>query len=784
MSRGSLRLPFILVGLSLFALAHAHIRWVCPRPEDPNTGLKSGPCSPDHASKFDREYMDITPGPMTVRFEESIVHAGAPTIIWLHNLDKNESCLLLDHIPHNDAGEMDLQSCPIFDYPIGRCPSQNYVTVKIPDIECERCYIQAISVMLDKYPEGEVCKQIDSGNNNCSTYYTCANVKIRPTSRGVGKSTDTCTNYNNNLLGTWPYMYPNGIYFDLGMDFSKQGWLQGSTFIGANAPYWRGVDATGPCAPETRTFGGTLKNGMDSKGTVSFSVTEDRMRLSGSMGGLGGTVSKIAMSSSAQDGAPEFTVPLAIVKTNKMEAILNMSSQVKYIEESADKFLNKLTISQSNGETTMDIEEVMSASIHDVISWEYYGQAVFKLLRDNSLHISVTVSNVASFTGASLNGPARPGLEGPVLLDLTSSMKSIGDGVMHGEYTLNLHRHPLVADVMMHLWNELIYIKVSTTDANKDIRGQVSRPGTWHCPSPTVENPNVKEVPNTCYWFTVTSDGGRINIESEVVDTNGYASMYVDPVVPGRVHYRILLQNVAPNETVTTVGIYHYQVEEVKVNAMFNRNDPVAKDHVLYAKGYVNATAEIAGWLRDGDLKLSIMTSRSTTELSGDIPKMERNKCTRPTQVNVNWQSGNSDLPVTALQGDEMVFTYSGTDTVELLSSVDSYNNCNFAGATVIAEQGQSPITYKMSATGTFYLSSKTGCASGLKTDVTVYDPIPSGDLLSEGECARSVYSYLNDMNPVTTKIPPPIGTTTNGAIHVASTISAVIMSVIVAYHM
>lgn len=187
---------------------NCHQRLVCPRPESTDSGIKSGPCSTEN-NPFEANYMDVVPGPMTIKFEETIYHREAPTIVSLNEYGKADAtCLLLDHIPHNDAAQMDLgPDCWITGYPIGRCPAQHYLTVNIPDIKCEKCYLQVISVMLDKYrPEEAPCFQQDMGNNNCSTYYSCANVKIRPTSQGSQRGIDSCsTEYKKNLIGQWPY---------------------------------------------------------------------------------------------------------------------------------------------------------------------------------------------------------------------------------------------------------------------------------------------------------------------------------------------------------------------------------------------------------------------------------------------------------------------------------------------------------------------------------------------------------------------------------------------------
>ncbi|CAD5114452.1 DgyrCDS3582 [Dimorphilus gyrociliatus] len=192
--------------------ANCHQRFVCPRPESTNSGIKSGPCS-DENNPFEANYMDIVPGPMTIRFEETIFHREAPTIVSLNEYGKPDAtCLLLDHIPHNDAAKMDLgPDCWISGYPIGRCPAQHYLTVNIPDIKCDRCFLQVISVMLDKYrPDEAPCYQENMGHNNCSTYYSCANVKIRPTSQGLNRDINSCSaEYKKNLIGQWPYRPAN-----------------------------------------------------------------------------------------------------------------------------------------------------------------------------------------------------------------------------------------------------------------------------------------------------------------------------------------------------------------------------------------------------------------------------------------------------------------------------------------------------------------------------------------------------------------------------------------------
>merc|ERR1711998_522977 len=149
---GNITMRFLFV-VSFVCLAprssHAHQRLVCPPPRSGNTGAKSGPCdAPDNLSQAAFPLQGGTW--QTVVFEESIFHAGAPQRLALamdgegNDAVAFETCVLLDHIPHNDA--------PATGRPSLRSPSSYTpyrVSVFIPDISCERCTLQLISAMTD-----------------------------------------------------------------------------------------------------------------------------------------------------------------------------------------------------------------------------------------------------------------------------------------------------------------------------------------------------------------------------------------------------------------------------------------------------------------------------------------------------------------------------------------------------------------------------------------------------------------------------------------------------------
>ncbi|XP_064615373.1 uncharacterized protein LOC135479435 [Liolophura sinensis] len=119
----------------------------------------------------------------------------------------NTSCVLLNYIPHNDAVLVAEGStaCKADDYPLGRCSSNSYITVNIPDVECEQCYLQLMTV--DTYPQyaREIPCIVLESESNCTTNYSCANIKILPTDAGLGIGLEGCQDYDGNLGGRWPF---------------------------------------------------------------------------------------------------------------------------------------------------------------------------------------------------------------------------------------------------------------------------------------------------------------------------------------------------------------------------------------------------------------------------------------------------------------------------------------------------------------------------------------------------------------------------------------------------
>jgi len=184
----------------------AHPARVPPRSKE--TGAKAGPCdAPDNPAL---PAFALTPGLNTVTWLESIGHPGAPArfALSLDGSDQGfESCILLDHVPHDE------QSRPSFGDETSFHRSS--ITLYIPDVKCERCHLQLITVMSDDYhgvPTGQSCAlpaaqaagTADASMLECSAvYHSCAPVRINGT---VPRAEHTCSRQAHEAQLAWPFM--------------------------------------------------------------------------------------------------------------------------------------------------------------------------------------------------------------------------------------------------------------------------------------------------------------------------------------------------------------------------------------------------------------------------------------------------------------------------------------------------------------------------------------------------------------------------------------------------
>ncbi|XP_067682076.1 uncharacterized protein [Haliotis asinina] len=239
----------IILVYFLQILAHSvqgHARFVCPRPQSPRSDIYEqwptkqldGPCGLGDDVDFETEYTEVEPGPFTVVFEETVLTKDSPFRISLHEFgkknassDDEQSCVLLDQIPHNNKATV-TDHCKANDYPVGHCDRSKYsITVKIPDIQCEKCFLRLAFTVIDKQHA-----HCGGENSTCKVFYSCANIKIRPTPEGLSQNLSSCSNYLDNLLGPWPYT-PQQIY-----KTSKQNATNEPLVFGRFDPYRRDLN--------------------------------------------------------------------------------------------------------------------------------------------------------------------------------------------------------------------------------------------------------------------------------------------------------------------------------------------------------------------------------------------------------------------------------------------------------------------------------------------------------------------------------------------------------------
>ncbi|GFR67499.1 hypothetical protein ElyMa_001999000, partial [Elysia marginata] len=226
-------IPNAFILLSVLVFGRAHVRLVCPQPTSSDSNRESNlyMMSTVCPNEEDATITDLEPGLFTVHFEETKFIKGSPfRIVLIDNKgnkdiafnsdnktesleEESKSCLLLDHIPHNDHAIIsDVCLKKGNEYPLGICAeSSYYITVRIPDVSCEDCSL--VVQQVDVPTKNAVC-DLNQGNStvgNCYLFSSCARVRIRPTDEGKGNDLSACENYLENIPGDWPYR-PKDLY--------------------------------------------------------------------------------------------------------------------------------------------------------------------------------------------------------------------------------------------------------------------------------------------------------------------------------------------------------------------------------------------------------------------------------------------------------------------------------------------------------------------------------------------------------------------------------------------
>ena len=213
---------FLLAALSP---AKAHTRLECPPPRSGETGEKIGPCdAPDDPDALPA-YPLVAGALNTITWLESISHPGAPARFALSKDGDDsaasfESCLLLDHVPH------DSYSSPLITDQLTWHRSS--ITLWIPDIYCERCHLQLVTVMSDEahgVPVNTTCAY--GGNDDVPAcpvvYHSCAPVSINGTQ--LRNDIDTCNTTEFEEQLEWPMRPSDAV--KMGM---KEGLYDYSTY--------------------------------------------------------------------------------------------------------------------------------------------------------------------------------------------------------------------------------------------------------------------------------------------------------------------------------------------------------------------------------------------------------------------------------------------------------------------------------------------------------------------------------------------------------------------------
>jgi len=170
---------FFTISICIFIQSSfCHVVLTHPQARTGDSGLKGPyPCGGKGFFQDGHPVTELAPGKQWITIDETIYHKGAPMRIAISkdNDDGFDEHVLLTHIPHPDNGKYSTYTIKL--------------VVDIPDINCEKCSLQLLSVMTDKIGKGNCCSYpTDSANKCFSVYHTCANIKITGTGDTLPKS--------------------------------------------------------------------------------------------------------------------------------------------------------------------------------------------------------------------------------------------------------------------------------------------------------------------------------------------------------------------------------------------------------------------------------------------------------------------------------------------------------------------------------------------------------------------------------------------------------------------
>lgn len=532
---------WFIVLVSLFAGARGHARFVCPMPMNGNSGNKDGPCGSGDSG----QYTVVAPGPMTVRFEETIYHEGAPTAFRLFRRgNTTNSCLLLDHMPHADAWARGLNCGLNFtrlsDFPVGVCRNTTaYVTVNIPDVDCDDCVLQLVSVMTDKYSANQTCVIDSKLSVNCSTYYSCANVKIL----GKNKNLDVCSRYEDNLAGSWPYtnkLQP-GVYGKgegSTSDFTPGGWLSALQMVWLESGYSPMTQSDGPCSPPSERYAAVF-DGPEAVGAFSIVINDGfNVYVSGMLS------EQMELAWLSGPGAAMSFLPQFVRNYS-----LNAVGTVPY--NRAGLFIGTLGVQIKGGGvlTARLTPAVWTVSLRK--NSTYYGEAVYAA--DGRLSLAIGNINRSDVRSLSINGPGKS-LSSTVLQSLEDRLQSKG-GVLWSTGTLTaLQRNYSTKPVVWLGRAHVVLVLGSSSTSNVTIGARVPRPMSCEPAKAACD----QEV------FSLLPVGGSGSGGPNVVATGAGALTF-----NGTAHsFTLALENIRNNEAPTKVQVQGRDVNFEKILTM------------------------------------------------------------------------------------------------------------------------------------------------------------------------------------------------------------------------